>query len=791
MNRKMIICYLAGVLSGILVTIVVVVAISYTSNDASEAKAENALGIEAETDVEIPGNQTETGSQGNSDAQEERSASESGTAGISSEDYRRLVCFNFDSGVYSRNLLVRLESDVEDVTLYYTLDGEDPDRTSKVYRSGVALECPPLEEISVVPFKVAVYSGSESLGIYERTYVLERNGVNPYNLDILCITIDPDELYDYDRGLLVEGKTFEEKGYKSWGDKNGNYDNTGEDWTRAASVMMIGTDNSIQIAQGKVGFSLSGGSSRSYSKKSFKLSGDCDWIPEATVLNYDGFTLNDGQVQVSAYNYLKVHSCSQDQFETCIRNAVYYDLAGKAGFNGYFPVKRCAVFLNDEFYTVASLEPVKCKSYFADRYGLLEKDITLYETNEMSFMRIAELTPLFSCDLNREVNREKLEAVVDMEDWLRYFAIQILFNNVDWPGNNFGVWKYNGPKQADNEFSDGRYRTIMYDSDLTWLFNESRIKLFGDDVFNMIMDGSKPSLFDDVLKSDYYRGRFISIVQDLLATTFSEESITESIDNAWNDIEKAKIFSEGEVYAKSYKSGVEKLKERAMQRRKTILSDFNEHFGNIDQTTVTVTTDAGVNVFVNEIVQKESETSKHLYRKDALVKLTAVPYLGYRFTGFEVNGQMFDEEELLLNSADMVPGTITVHAERIREGTLAITEVHSAGKEDYVILKNIGEREIRIAECYLSDHVDDPDKYLIPSYVLKAGEELRIAGEKNTDNGNVNRANFNLSTGEILYLFDADGSMLDHVEIRRMEDHVTYRKCDDGLIRFVSANEEH
>ena len=56
--------------------------------------------------------------------------------------------------------------------------------------------------------------------------------------------------------------------------------------------------------------------------------------------------------------------------------------------------------------------------------------------------------------------------VIDIDSLIELFSIGIFIANTDWPGHNFGIWKYNGTnKTTDNIYYDGKWRFMIYDFD--------------------------------------------------------------------------------------------------------------------------------------------------------------------------------------------------------------------------------------------------------------------------------------------------------------------------------------
>lgn len=284
------------------------------------------------------------------------------------------VRFNLESGYYTETISVSLKKDPKfpwSAEIYYTLDGNDPTIESARYRGRILLE--PDEELQVYPLKVVVYYRGEYSDIFERTYIIG-DGFDFCGMEIVSITSDSANLYDYETGILVPGKTYDDnvsagvEGYVS-----GNYNQRSEEWIRNAHMTVLNSDGYVEMEQ-RVGLGVSGWTSASMEVKSLKLYANYfgNISDQKFVINYEFDKGKESRTYsfVDEYASICLRAGSQDRVNGNIRSAIVSRLAQESGFDGCTDTKRCIVFLNGEFYGIFDIQQNYSNSHLAKRFGL-------------------------------------------------------------------------------------------------------------------------------------------------------------------------------------------------------------------------------------------------------------------------------------------------------------------------------------------------------------------------------------------------------------------------------------
>jgi hypothetical protein len=253
----------------------------------------------------------------------------------------------------------------------------------------------------------------------------------------------------------------------------------------------------------------------------------------------------------------------------------------ESGFSGQAQTKRVVVFLNGDYYGVADVQQNYSSEYLRIANNLDDGDmIETFKGDEVSVYTDAGVSDLFNKDLNNHINREQLEACVDMDNYLKYYAIQIAWNNTDWPGNNFEVWRYSYGSSVS------ALKHLVYDEDLIYYSqkNDSYLLFEGSisDVFQNLMEDKNNgagSTFKHVMSSVHYREKFIGYLRELMDGPFKTSNVLRIIDEEAAKIDhQMMLFGTDEEY-EEWQEWVAIMRETASKREGEIRADVKKYFG--------------------------------------------------------------------------------------------------------------------------------------------------------------------------------------------------------------------
>ena len=684
------------------------------------------------------------------------------------------VTFSKDSGFYDESISVKLSKNIDlpiGTVLYYTLDGNNPTIESNKYDGAIKLEMVP-GETKVYPLKVIAYHDSKYSIIAQNTYVIDKD-IKNNDIKIISVVSDEKNLYDYETGILVKGKTYDENA-KNGITKftRGNYHQRGEEWEKEARITMFDSTGNIKY-DANSGIIVSGLASATLDTKSLKVIANKYDPNNKFVLNYRDIDSYSNNSLVTKYNSIKLRSGGEDMFSGNVRTSLSSRLAYQSGFDGFSQTERAIVFLNGNFYGIFDLQQNYSSSFISNKFNLDDNSL-IYKVKGSE----TRLDDIFKNYLNTN-DDEYLEKIFDMDNYLLYYAMEIIMNNIDWPTNNYEVWKYTGEYDGNNKYTDGRYRYILYDLDEIYYNDKS-------DVFVSLMENTgnaSKSYFNKIIAKKYYFDKYIMLTQDLLNTSFDNENIIKIIDEEYAKLRRSyKKYYTDDVYKKA-SSRISTLKKRSERRAVELQTDFKKYFNLEKQHKVTVKSNEGIQVnFSNqELFQNKSYSND--YYVDIDLKYNYKEYPGYKFSYWLVNGKKIMDKELVIESEkyqniDMI--AIEAVAEYVKEDNhLLISEVYANGDSDWIKISNVGKESIELKGYFLTDRENKLYKYELPNIILKANESIIINGDKNYYSVGDYICNFSLKKGEKIFLSKND-EILDTFSIPKMSDIESFGRFDNS-----------
>ena len=689
-----------------------------------------------------------------------------------------LVLSNKNIGYYESDLEIKLHRRFGIpwwLSIHYTLDGQDPTSTSPTYHFLDTLTLSaPASFIKVYPLKVSVcnYRGQCSPpNVY--TYVLGKNIRTDVSIDIISLTVNNEDLYSVEQGLLVDDKIYDDEGKIISEPEIWNVHRRDRDWAKAAYVTSFDKNGQAHWHQA-VDVMVSGDSSALENPKSLKLYAVGD--EKLTIDFYEPGQLTSYQ-QVNKYNSLRLHAGAQDRGSTYLRSALVSELTTANNYDGASASRRAALFLNGEYYAVVDIQQNFSPSFLRRKYDLPNTtEIEKVKGGEYDVLHALGVMDYFQTDLNNAHNREILEQFVDMDSYLRYYAINIVMNNIDWGHKNYEAWRWRGESNPYNQYTDGRVRFLLYDVDFVYRLQE--MTMFGvasgdTTLQNLLVDIPvfRVSSFGQVMASQYYREKFLALVNDLMAHEFASSSVIAAIDHQQQIIDHWLKQTLSEVDYEQYHWQVDTMRQIALDQPAKLaqsidrLMHIKPHYF-----TLNLHTHSGVSVsWLGREVAPDSTYSGQFY-DEAAWDITAQTGAGWQFSHFLINGQIARQPHITINRDLIENGSIDleVFVQPVDRG-LTISALAAAGSQDWFTLTNLGNEAVSLDEYYVSDTPDNLSRCPLPSQILPSGASVTIYGQNAIALPGEYTCNFSLSDGEVLTLSHA-GEVIERVYIHRHSD---------------------
>lgn len=350
-------------------------------------------------------------------------------------------------GYHPGGAFVNLDADPPRARVHYTVDGSEPGPEDPVFEGSIVLG----PEAGALVVRARAYADDLWPGpAVTGTFIAGE----PPALPTISLATDPANLWDSDTGIYVHGDTYQPN-FPHFGS------NFWEDWERPLNVDFWEPDQARGF-QLDCGVKIHGGWSRANRQRSLRLIMRSEYGTSA--LEYPLFEGNP----VLRYKRLVLRNGGQD-WAGCnagrcaarahLRDAVMHQIAAGLGTEllAYRPV---ITYLNGEYWGLYNLRERFDRHYLETRFG--HEDIDLLDANAQvlegdAFHYESLLQVLRQEDIARPDVYERVQGMMDTDNFATYSILQIFYDNRDWPGNNIKFWRPRTP--------DGRWRWLMFDSD--------------------------------------------------------------------------------------------------------------------------------------------------------------------------------------------------------------------------------------------------------------------------------------------------------------------------------------
>lgn len=482
---------------------------------------------------------------------------------------RNELSFSKESGFYETPFELELTADSG--TIYYTLDGTMPDKTSIKYEAPILItdasfhdntyairqdvstgfDIEAIEKVSserIPGYQIPDYKvdkativravAYDKLGqrsdVKTASYFIGFSQKSGYDgMNILSIVAEPSGLFGEENGIYVTGKAYDEyvKEYRDTGEYywreefwslwNANYRNRGINWERKVSCQFFDTSKQL-VQEQECGIRIHGGVSRGYNPKSLNIYArkeydgnkvfqvdffDTGYLASTITLFQGG---NDERTKVKDY----LISNEIKDMNICSMNFQPYVL-----------------FLNGEYWGVYWLNEKYDAHYFEYYYNVGRDNVILIKNGELAegeeddykyFSNMIEFCS--QSDVTKEENYEKVCELIDIESYIDYYAVMLyIARREDWPWLNYALWRVR--KEEGGSFGDGKWRWMIFD------LNSSGFHADMDSI-QYVMDNDE--MFKNLMTNNTFRAKLVSRMEWLADTVFTSEKMAEKL-NAYQN----------------------------------------------------------------------------------------------------------------------------------------------------------------------------------------------------------------------------------------------------------------
>ncbi len=620
--------------------------------------------------------------------------------------------FSQKSGFYSDPFKLEITAP-DGMSVYYTTDGSMPDLSSEKYsapidiadRSGddnvlaehdeaaypeTGMAFKPKNKItkSTVIRAAAADKNGKLSKVTTATYFVGIDLDDKYKgLPVISVSVDQDDLFNYDSGIYTTGKIWDEFSSDRANNRvirenqywlyESNFSQHGREWEKPVHVDFFEGDGSLGFSE-DMGMRITGKASRASLQKSLKFYARSDY--GVSVLEYplipDALT-SSGEVN-SRYDTFIIRNGANDNQNTKLRDPALQDMVSDRDFETQ-QGRPCIAFVDGEYWGVYHITEDYSASHIKELYGYPKKEVVIIKNGALEDGEDADLMDykamlefVRSSDMSDPVNYEQLCKLVDVQSMADYFASQMYINNEDLFNdddvNNYRLWKTRS--RIDDGKGDGRWRWMMYDVDFSSNVyggpnggSDKAIKASVNDKIDTVV-------FSKTLRENSeFRELFLNSAMDIANSDFTRDHVKATIDK-FDKMYRSVLEEHFQRFGPDFRSNgfsywypqaLTDLRSFFNARRKVFISALQKYFDAGDTASFTVfssDTSKGC-VRVNTIVPVLTDEGwEGEYFSGCLVTLEAVPAEGCSFTGW--SGDVWDSSPIITVEPDQLSSVTAV-----------------------------------------------------------------------------------------------------------------------------------
>lgn len=394
-------------------------------------------------------------------------------------------------------------------------------------------------------------------------------------LMIVSIIGDHDDFFDYDRGIYVAGRVFDETVEKLGINKydleplrkyDANYNQRDSSWERAVHVDFFESDGADMelVFSSDCGIRVQGNYSRSDLQKGLRLYARKDYGNKTFEYPFFPDALDDRGDVIASYKKLTLRAGGNCAFVAKYNDSFWEYLLHDTDMETMYS-RPCVVYLNGEYWGVYVLQQDYGAELLQEKYGVRKESVVIYKGDAERYLRLGygiddggipdgeeqetafyynELLDFFHThsDASDDESYEALCALVDPDSVRDYFAAEIWMNNKwDWPGKNWLMWRadkvFDISHPRAREMADGRWRFMLNDMDFGgWSDGEVNTNTIKEDNYTQygLLDRNTNNLpvrvFYYLMTNKAFREGFYDRLRELDSTVFAPENAIPVLD---------------------------------------------------------------------------------------------------------------------------------------------------------------------------------------------------------------------------------------------------------------------
>ena len=642
-------------------------------------------------------------------------------------------------------------------TIRYTTDATEPSATSAIYNSSIAIA-------STSTIRARLFrDGHIPSQTVSRNFIIGEDHLLP----VVSLITDPINLFDEEEGIYSYGYNYTNQlpyfGANFWKDEE-----------KPIHFSYYGMDNDLKINL-NAGTKIFGGWSRAYDQRSFSIFARKKYGPSD--IEYPLFDERSYQ----SYGAIILRNAGNDNGASNMRDIIIHELIKDLDLESQ-AYQSVATYINEEYWGLYHMREKVNEHFLANKYDLDPKSITLLEGHGLPIHGsdedyLALLNLISNGDVSNPNIYETVEARIDIDNFIDYFATQIYIDNTDWPGNNIKFWK---PE-------NGKWRWILYDTD----FALNRFQEFGH-FHNTLAFALEPNgpdwpnpswstlLLRNLVRNTEFRIKLVNRFADFMNSRFKNENIINVLNEKVDELqpEMVRHFIRWNYDTGTWFQQINRIETFAEERPDQMKNHIRSRFAlpAVHKITITNPEISKGWVDISTLTIKEASwTGDYFENNPFVVKAIAKP--GYQFSHW--SGSVNSSEESIVidmkNNMTIIPNfeqtENTAPTVVVNEINYKSSDQHDAG--DWIELHNPGKEQIEITDWIIKDE-NDNNSFTFENKIIEAEGYLILCRDQekfNTLYPNISIAgeiDFGLSSDDQVRVYDNNDTLIDSVNFNSL-----------------------
>ncbi|HPR18426.1 MAG TPA: CotH kinase family protein, partial [Candidatus Cloacimonadota bacterium] len=659
-----------------------------------------------------------------------------------------------DGGFFTGSQTISLAGGAAGETIYYTLDGTDPNETCEIYTQPIVIDT-----THVIRAKVFGPNSVPSTTI-THTYFIDRD----FTMPVISLATTPANFFDWETGIYVMGPNAASYppyyGANFW-----------QDWEKPVHVEMFSATGNRKF-QIDAGVKIHGRWSRRFDQRSLALFFRSQYGEGS--LNYQVFPEKD----IDEFECLLLRNSGNDFVSTHFRDGFVSNLMQDQDilYQEFQPV---IVYLNGMYWGIYNLREKVNEHFIASNCNVDPANLDILENqgepmtgDSTAYHQIIDY--MIDHDLSVNENYEYIKTKIAVKNLVKYLAANIYCNNSDWPRNNVTMWR----ERTDT----GNLHWILDDMD--WTFGYPYSGYDDDTIWSILSTDSTNAnypattfLYRMMFNNAEFRQNVTNCILDYLNTIYQPALLLSEISDIESQYEvemPAHLVRWNLGTMQDWYDEVEDMETFASLRPENMLEILQTEFGWGDAVNVNVdVNDESMGYVKLNFITLHDFPFNGSYLAGVPLKLTAEPYDGYQFTGWSGSSGSSNTSLQITPSGDI---NLTANFQQIGGGSsmIVINEInYNSSSEfdpgDWIEIYNNSNSTLDLSGWQFKDE-DDAHIFTFPNgfqleshqyYVLCQDSETFLSLFTLVENY-LGDFEFGLSgSGEMLRIFDDEDNLID------------------------------